>query len=76
LPLQEREAVATEMAVKDDHQRDVSSSLVCIEWGLLHINSHDEVIGIHDVWDSSYNIHVSAIEVRRKSCALTLILSY
>jgi len=40
LPLQEGEAViATEMAVKDDHQRDVSSSLVCIAWGLLNIIS-------------------------------------
>jgi len=37
LPLQEREAVATEMVVKDDQQRDVSSSLVCIAWGLLNI---------------------------------------
>jgi len=42
LPLQEREAVATEMVVKDDQQRDVSSSLVCIAWDLLNIISNNE----------------------------------
>jgi len=41
LPLQEREAVAMEMTVKDN-QRDVNSSLVCIAWSLLNIISNSE----------------------------------